>query len=298
MKKIIIPLAALLLTACQSSNKETAQAEQTDSVKTESSADSVKNTTHIDGVSGATAKENEVTFHGTISVLPEHVASVSVTMGGVVKSTTLVPGRFVSRGSVVAVLSNPEFVTLQQTYLDAHAQADFLSAEYERQRILSQEQAASQKKMQQAHADFLSMKSRRDAAAAQLRLLGVNPSSLLSGGLRTHLTVTAPISGYVSDVMVNIGKYVDSGAELCKIVDKNNLMVKIVTYEKELAYLHTGQELEFRVSGMGDETFSANIVSIGQKVDEGSRSVDVYAKINGQQKLFRPGMYVTARVEK
>ncbi len=298
MNKIIIPLAVLLLTACQSSNKDAAQSEQKDSVKTESTADSVQSTTHVDGISGATAKENEITFHGTISVPPENVASVSVTMGGVVKSTTLLAGRYVSRGSVVAVLSNPEFVSLQQSYLDAHAQTEFLSAEYERQRTLSEGQASSQKKMQQAHADYLSMKSRRDAAATQLRLLGINPSSLLSSGIRSHLTVTAPISGYVSDVMVNIGKYVEAGAELCKIVDKSHLMVKITAYEKELAFIHTGQEMEFRVTGMEDQTFNATIVSIGQKVDETSRAIDVFARINGQQKMFRPGMYITARIEK
>lgn len=299
MKKIIIPLAVLLLAACQSSKKENAKVEQKDSVKVEATAaDSAKTSGAVDGMSGATAKENEVTFHGTISVPPENVASVSVTMGGVVKSTTLLAGRYVGRGSVVAVLSNPEFVTLQQTYLESNAQTEFLGAEYTRQRTLGEGQAASQKKVQQARADYLSMKSRRDAAATQLRLLGINPASLLKGGLRTHLTVTAPISGYVSDVTVNIGKYVESGAELCKIVDKNHLMVKITAYERELNILHIGQRVEFRVSGMGKETFTASVVSIGQKVDETSRSIDVFARINGQRKMFRPGMYITARVEK
>ena len=298
MKKIIIPLAVLLLAACQSSKKENAQVEQKDSVKVEATADSAKTSDEVDGVSGATAKGNEVTFHGTISVPPENIASVSVTMGGVVKSTTLLAGRYVSRGSVVAVLSNPEFVTLQQTYLESNAQTDFLGSEYIRQRTLGEEQAASQKKVQQARADYLSMKSRRDAAATQLRLLGINPTSLLRSGLRTHLPVTAPISGYVSDVTVNIGKYMESGAELCKIVDKNHLMVKITAYERELNLLHIGQRVEFRVSGMGKETFTASVVSIGQKVDETSRSIGVFARINGQHKMFRPGMYITARVEK
>ena len=94
---------------------------------------------------------------------------------------------------------------MQQTYLDSHAQAEYLEAEYRRQKALSAEQAASQKKFQQSKADYLSMKSRMEAAAAQLELLGVNPATLLDGGIRPYLQVKAPIAGYVADVEMNVG---------------------------------------------------------------------------------------------
>lgn len=297
MKKIMIPLAALLLTACGSSDKKTAEAASKDSTKVEAPADTAK-ASPVDAVSGATAKANEITFHGTITVPPEYVASASVTMGGQVKSTTIMAGKYVNRGAVIAVLNNPEFVQLQQTYLDANAQTDYLSAEFLRQKTLSEGQAAAEKKMQQARADYRSMKSRRDAAAMQLRLLGINPASLVRGGIRSYLTIHAPISGYVSDVSVNIGKYINPGDELCKIVDKNHIMVKLTAYEKDLEHLRIGQAVEFRVSGIEGSTFHAVISSIGQKVDEVSRSVDVFATIQSKQQLFRPGMYVTARVQK
>ena len=91
------------------------------------------------------------------------------------KNTSLLPGQYVSKNAVIATLENPEFITLQQTYLDSHAQTEYLQAEFERQKNLSAEQAASQKKYQQSKADYLSMKSRQDAAAAQLSLLGISP---------------------------------------------------------------------------------------------------------------------------
>ena len=87
------------------------------------------------------------------------MATVSLTMGGVVKSTSLLPGESVGKGTVLATLENPEFITLQQTYLDSHAQAEYLEAEYRRQKALSAEQAASQKKFQQSKADYLSMRA-------------------------------------------------------------------------------------------------------------------------------------------
>ena len=66
-------------------------------------------------------------------------------MGGIVKKASLLPGQWVAANSVIATLENPEFITLQQTYLDSHAQTEYLLAEYERQKNLSAEQAASQR---------------------------------------------------------------------------------------------------------------------------------------------------------
>ena len=76
-------------------------------------------------------------------------------MGGTVHATTLLPGDYVKKGSVVVSLENPDFITLQQTYLDAHAQTEYLEAEYKRQQRLSEQEAASQKRFQQSKADYL-----------------------------------------------------------------------------------------------------------------------------------------------
>ena len=48
----------------------------------------------------------------------------------------------------------------------------------------------------------------------------------------------------------------------------------------------------------GKETFHAVLISIGQEVDETSRSLEMYARVKETNPRFRPGMYVSARVEK
>jgi len=42
--------------------------------------------------------------------------SVSIPLGGYLKSTKLLPGMKVSKGDVIAVVENPQFVQLQQDY--------------------------------------------------------------------------------------------------------------------------------------------------------------------------------------
>lgn len=159
MKKIIFPLILLILTAC-SENKEAQPAEEATAVAI---AENVTDSIQVDAITSATSKPNQVSFNGTMVIPPQRMATVSLTMGGVIKSTSLLPGEPVRQGSVLATLENPDFITLQQTYLDSHAQTEFLEAEFLRQQALSAEQAASQKKLQQSKADYLSMKSRVEA---------------------------------------------------------------------------------------------------------------------------------------
>lgn len=294
MKKITFPLVLLLFAAC-SSNKESQSAEEPATAVAE---EVVPDTAQVDAVTSATSKPNQVSFNGTMVIPPQRMATVSLTMGGVVKSTSLLPGESVRQGAVLATLENPDFITLQQTYLDSHAQTEYLSAEYQRQKALSAEQAASQKKFQQSKADYLSMKSRMEAAAAQLNLLGVTPETLLQQGIQPYLQVKAPINGYVADVEMNVGKYMNAGDPLCEIVDKSHTLLRLTTYEKDLADMKVGNPVQFRVNGMGKTVFKATLISIGQKVDKNTRSVEVYARVDTVNSQFRPGMYVTARIMK
>ena len=142
------------------------------------------------------------------------------------------------------------------------------------------------------------MKSRQDAAAAQLSLLGVSPETLLKSGIQPLLEVKAPISGYAANVEMNTGKYINPGEALCEIIDKTIPMLCLTTYEKDLADMQVGSPVQFRVNGMGTETFHGKVVAIGQKVDEVNRSLEVYAYVEDTNPQFRPGMYVTAHIRK
>lgn len=294
MKRILVPILLLNLAACGSKQEAPTSTTETATQKAIAAAD----TTQVDAMTTATSKPNQVSLNGTIVLPPQRQVTVALSMGGVIKSTTLLPGQQVQKGAVIATLENPEFINLQQTYLESHAQAEYLCAEYDRQKSLSAEQAASQKKFQQSKADYLSMKSRLEATAAQLSLLGITPETVLSNGIQPLLTVRAPIGGYISNVAMNIGKYIQPGEALCEVIDKSAPLLKLTTYEKDLADIKVGSSVQFWVNGMGKEIFNATILSIGQKVDEVNRSLEVYAQINEVNQQFRPGMYVTARVKK
>lgn len=298
MKRIFLPVLLFAFIACKGNQPTTNTATASNVVPAESTTDTTTAQPQVDAVTAATSKPNQVSFNGRIVLSPQRQATVALTMGGVIKSTSLLPGQYVSKNTVLATLENPDFILLQQTFLDSHAQTEYLQQEYERQKSLSAEQAASQKKFQQSKADYLSMKSRQDAAAAQLSLLGIHPEALLKNGIQPLLEVKAPISGYVTDVAMNAGRYINPGEALCEVIDKTSPMLCLTTYEKDLADMQEGSSVQFRVNGMGTQTFNGTVLSIGQKVDQVNRSLEVYASIKEANSQFRPGMYVTAHIQK
>ena len=252
----------------------------------------------MDAASGATSVPNQTLFNGILVIPPQNHATVTLTMGGSIRSTSLLPGAYVKKNAVLATLENPDFITLQQTYLDSHAQNEYLRTEFLRQQTLSREEASSQKRYQQSKAEYLSMRSRMEAAAAQLALLGVDTARLLSGGIIPYLEIKAPISGYVADVKMNVGRHFSVGEPLCEIVDKSDMMLRLTAYEKDLSTLKIGDRVEFRVNGLDQQTFHGAIIMIGQQVNNENRSVDVYVRIAEQNPQFRPGTYATARIQR
>lgn len=298
MKRIIIPIAVLILTACNSTTPKEEPAEVVSAV-VETETPAVPDTTaQVDAVTSATDLPNHSSFNGTIVIPPQRHATITLTLGGKIHTTSLLSGAFVKKGEVLATLENPDFINLQQTYLDALAQVEYLKKEYERQERLSAEEAASQKRFQQSKADYLSMKSRLEAAGAQLMILDVSPEDLQKKGIRPYLEVKAPLSGYVASMNINLGKYVNAGEPICDVIDKGETLLCLTAYEKDLQNLEPGKRVQFRVNGMGEQTFNAIVISVGQSIDGTSRSLEVYARVKEPNSRFRPGMYVAARIEK
>ena len=298
----ISSLFVVALMSC-SGGKSSKASTSTDSTASEKAVDttavaSPKEGEQVDATTSATAKANEIIWHGMMEALPQHHASVSVLSGGVIKRLYSEPGQYVRQGQPLAVIANQEFVSLQQEYLDCKAQAEYLKTEYQRQKALATEQASSQKKMQQSRADYLSMTSRMYAAAVRLGMLGLPVGRLVAHGIQPYITVTAPISGYVSSVGANMGKYLQPGDAICEIINKDAMVLKLTVYEKDADMLKTGAVLSFRTGSTGDRNFRAVVTYVGQHVESSSRALDVYARIMSYSPLFRPGMYISAMLRK
>lgn len=143
-----------------------------------------------------------------------------------------------------------------------------------------------------------------DAARERLRLLGLTPEQVTAAeaGRMTgnqnadHVTLYAPAGGVVIEKHAKPGSYVNEGERLYTIADLSRVWVMLEAYESDLPWLRYGQEVEFAVAGMGDETFTGRIAFLAPMLDPQTRTLGVRVNVDNADGRLRPGVFVRANV--
>lgn len=240
---------------------------------------------------------NIIKLNGMIDVEPNSMATVSAPLGGYIKSAGLLPGQAIKKGQVLATLENPEFITLQQDYLESKGSLVYLEQEYQRQKKLRAEDINSAKTFQKVSSDYNIMKARINGLEQQLALAGISKSALKSGKISRTANLYAPISGYVKTSNVNMGKYVNPSDVLFELINKNDLHLVLNAFEKDLDKINVGQTVKFSLAKENNYNRTATIFLVGQAAGD-DRVIPVHCHMQKQYESdFLPGMYVKAWIE-
>jgi cobalt-zinc-cadmium efflux system membrane fusion protein len=235
-------------------------------------------------------------INGKIDVPPQNMISVSVPLGGYLKSTDLLPGMKVKKGQVIAIIENPQFIQLQQDYLMAKSKLHFAELDYNRQKKLNQSQASSDKVMQQAQSEMNSQRIMMNTLAEQLQLVNINPGSLTSGSIRKSVPVYSTINGFVSKVNVNIGKFVNPSDVLFELINPNDIHLNLKVYEKNLGMLKIGQRFTAYTNTQPEKKYDGEIILISKDINADG-TADVHCHFEQYDHNLTPGMYMNAEIE-
>lgn len=235
--------------------------------------------------------------NGYIDVPPEYKASVSVKLGGFVKALSILPGDKVRQGSVLFTLENPEFIQLQQEYLETKAQLQYLTSDYERQKSLADENIASQKNFLKAEADYKATRAKHQGLGERLKLLNINLARLEQGVITPDIPVFAPISGYLSKVNINRGIFVDANDVAVEIVSTEHMHIELQVFERDAARVREGQPISFSLPGSA-VVHSGDVYRVGKIVENQARTVNIHGHIENEDQIenLLPGMYAEARI--
>lgn len=232
---------------------------------------------------------------GLVDVPPQSMVSVSIPLGGYLKSTKLLPGMRIRKGEVLAVLEDPQYIQLQQDYLVAAAKLRYAEADFNRQQALSSTQATSEKTLQMARAEFENQQITTKALAAKLALIHINPATLSAENISRTVQVFSPIDGFVSKVNVNIGKYVSPTEVLFELVDPSDIHLSLNVFEKDAPYLKIGQQVLAFSNHQPELKHEAEIFLVSHNINE-DRAVQVHCHFEDYDPLLLPGMYMNAEV--
>ena len=233
--------------------------------------------------------------NGVLDVPPQNLVSISAPLGGFVKSTELLQGMHVSKNQVVVVLEHPDYIQLQQDYLDNKNQLEFQEQEYNRQLDLSKENVNAVKALQQSKATYFSTKAKVEGLKAKLKLVNINPGEIESGEIKSAVKVVSPISGFVSQVNVNIGMHVNPTDIMFRIVDTEHVHAEAQVFERDIPKLRVGQVAHIRLSNEDKERL-ATVFLIGKEITP-ERTVRVHCHLEGEDSNLIPGTYFSATIE-
>ena len=233
--------------------------------------------------------------NGLIDVPPSNIVSISIPLGGYLKKTNLIPGMFVKKGALLAVIEDPIYIQLQQDYLTAKSRFAYLEADYIRQRDLNATKSTSDKIYQLAKSDFESQKYLVKSLQEKLKLIGIDPSQLNETTISRAINFNSPINGYVTKVNVNIGKYVTPTDVLFEIVDPSDLLVRLIVYENDVLNLKIGNEVTFTTNNDLSKKHTAHVAVITPNINE-ERTTDVHCHLVNENVRLYPGTYVSAEI--
>ena len=231
---------------------------------------------------------NTIKVSGMLTVPNQNKAFVTPSYSGIVRSLYVQPGNYVSKGKVIATISNPDLIVMQQQLQQVNGQIRMAELEVTRAQQLYKGNAAPLKKFQQAQTDLATLRSQRSGLQKQLGSIGA------AQGYSSSLAVRAPISGTVSKVIAQIGSNVDMASPIAEIVSNAALHLDIYVYEKDLGKVQPGQTIHFTLTNSPGKEYDAKITSIGTAFEGESKTVPVRAQVFGDRAGLIDGMNVTA----
>ncbi|NRD21927.1 efflux RND transporter periplasmic adaptor subunit [Winogradskyella litoriviva] len=298
MKNLYILLFTLVITAC--GNNKT---NDTEVVATETDSNEIivtKAQFESENMAFGTIPEfnfNEsIKVNGMIDVPPQNKSSISTFIGGYITQTPLLVGDEVKKGQLLVSLQNPEYVEIQQNYLEVAEQLNYLKSEFNRQKTLYDEKITSEKNYLKAESTYKSNLAHYNGLRKKLQMMNINPKQVEQGKITSSINIYAPIEGFVTKVNISNGTYVSPSDVILEIVDTDHIHLELSVFEKDIMKVKKGQKIQFKIPEASDETFGAEVHLVGTTINDKNRQVQVHGHVNNDENNFIVGMFVEAEI--
>lgn len=221
--------------------------------------------------------ENE-SFPLSVEALGTARANESIEVRPVITATLMAvhfeEGQYVESGTVLAELENvepwSELAAARANLAESEAQYRRLSELY-KTNVVAQSEVAEITARREA--DLASV------AAAEARL--------------AHTVIKAPFSGRLGLRRVSVGSLVGPDTVITTLDDTNAIKLDFDVPEVYLSLLQSGLDVSARSAAYPGRLFAGEVASVDTRVDPVSRTITVRALLDNEERLLRPGMFLT-----
>ncbi|MFH4964036.1 efflux RND transporter periplasmic adaptor subunit [Gaetbulibacter sp. M235] len=239
-----------------------------------------------------------VKANGMFDVPPENKATVSAYFAGYVKNISLLPGDRVKKGQVLFTLENPEYVQIQQDFLEAKSKLNYLKADYERQKTLYKDNVTSQKNYLKAESDYKVTLAQFQSLQKKLSMMNINSNALTGESINSVISVTSPISGIATSIEVSKGMFLNPSDVAMTITNTDLLHLELKIFENDLPLIKEEQPIKIHLQNNSNQVYEGIVHLINRAINPTERTIDIHGDLVNEEdaKLFAPGMYLEADI--
>lgn len=116
--------------------------------------------------------------------------------------------------------------------------------------------------------------------------------------------LTAPVTGIINEIKATSGQQVETGTEILSLANLSTVLLEAQVFEKDLPVVRESTRASFTASALSNEVYNigtadgdGRLVSIGQTVNEQTRTVSVIYEVKNPTNRLRDGMFVEITVD-
>jgi len=262
---LLIVVGLITLQACSEKKEEVNNIDKTkytDTVSVETEIANLRELNISKTFSGTLEGEEQA---NVVSKIPERITEVKIKVGD-----------FVSKGKLLFVLdkggASSQYFQTQAVYLNAEKNL-------ERMKNLFNEGAVSRQSLDGTQTSYDVAKANFEAA-------------------KSTVEITAPISGVITSLNVNIGDIANPQIVMATVASINKLKAKFNAGENDLADFKIGQTTNVFSELKPDLIQPGKIIQISKSADVQSRTFEIQTLFsNTSDKWFKPGMFCRVQVK-
>ncbi len=243
------------------------------------------------------------TLEATATVMfnGDHSTQMLAPISGPVARILVNPGARVAAGQLLATVSSPDFAAAVADYRKAVNAARNADRILQQNEALFKNDALARTELEQSRTDAASADADVEAAAEQLKSLGVDAAAIAAAregrsSAPMEAGIRAPISGTVVEKLVTPGQLLQAGTTpVFTVADLATMWVMANVFESDIALVHIGETVDV-VTDASATPLRGRIDYIAALVDPASKATQVRIVAANTNTVLKRDMFVRVRI--
>ena len=225
---------------------------------------------------------------------PSHVVHIFPPLSGRMLGLRVLPGQEVKKGDVVAQLQSSDIAAARSDFQKAKIEVLRTDRALTRGKLLLDHEVLSQADYYELEAADQTAHSELDRARQRIRELGFSEDSTSD-----EIALRTPISGVVLDIGTATGEMersLDNATPIATIANIDSVWIVGDVFERDLASLKPGREVQVLVPAYPGTTFTGRIANIGDALDPSTHTLKLRVVLPNPKHTLKTEMFATIRI--